>query len=181
MKTLKLHQSKINIPENVSIEQKQHFLIFSGPLGSSQINIQKIDKKGFCAFQVNQIEKTITLVSSHLHFFKTLEILIKNKIDGVSRGFLAYLRIVGIGYRAVFDKNTLILKVGYSHDVRYQIPSSIRAFLIDNTLICLFGLDKNQITQIAAKIRQIKPPSPYKGKGIRLVDEVIRIKQGKQK
>ena len=75
----------------------------------------------------------------------------------------------------------MTLKVGYSHDVKYKIPSSVCIFLIEPTLICLFGIDKNQVTQIAAEIRQIKPPSPYKGKGIRFVNETVFIKQGKQK
>jgi large subunit ribosomal protein L6 len=75
----------------------------------------------------------------------------------------------------------LLLKLGYSHDLIYTIPSSIKVFLLDSTLICLFGLDKNQTTQIAAKIRNLRRPSAYKGKGIRLVNEKVLVKQGKKK
>jgi large subunit ribosomal protein L6 len=95
------------------------------------------------------------------------------------------MRIVGVGYRAEIIKNEinqiLCFKIGLSHDFQYNIPKSVRVFLIEPTLICLYGVDKNQVTQIAAKIRQIKPPSVYKGKGIRLINEVIVMKPGKRK
>jgi large subunit ribosomal protein L6 len=75
----------------------------------------------------------------------------------------------------------LRLKVGFSHDLVFQIPDSIRLFLIEPTLICLYGIDKNQVTQIASKIREIQPPSVYKGKGIAFSEEVVILKQGKRK
>ena len=99
----------------------------------------------------------------------------------MTRGFLIYLKIIGIGYRASLNNNTLLLKLGYSPDIIYQIPQSIKLFLLDPTVICLFGIDKNQITQIAAKIRHLRRPSVYKGKGIRLINEKILVKQGKKK
>ena len=104
-----------------------------------------------------------------------------NKIQGVSRGFLLYLKIIGIGYRVLLQNNKLIFKLGYSHDIIYKLPSSIKVFLMDPTLFCLFGIDKNQITQIAAKLRGLRKPSVYKGKGIRLLNETIALKIGKRK
>lgn len=100
---------------------------------------------------------------------------------GVTRGFLIYLKIIGIGYRASLQNDTLLLKLGYSHDVTYKIPSSIKLFLIEPTVICVFGVDKNQVTQIASKIRSLRKPSAYKGKGIRLINEKVLLKQGKKK
>jgi large subunit ribosomal protein L6 len=181
MQLPKNYQSEIKLPHNINIEKKNNFLIFSGPLGSSKINMKKLDKKGFGALFINKEEKSILLRSPIESFFKSLESIITNKINGVSQGFLVYLRIMGIGYRATLEENRLLMKCGYSHDVEYVIPKSIRIFLIEPTLICLFGIDKNQVSQIAAKIRAIKPPSPYKGKGIRLLHEKVQIKQGKQK
>ena len=102
-------------------------------------------------------------------------------MEGISRGFLIYLKIVGIGYRAHLEQNTLFLKLGYSHDIIYNIPSSIKIFLLDPTLLCLFGIDKNQLTQIASNLRKLRKPSVYKGKGIRLLNEKINIKTGKRK
>lgn len=181
MKNIRTYQSSINIPKNLSIEKKNNFLIFCGPLGFSKINLTKLDKKGCAALSLDIDKRTIRITSPIQSFFNSLENLIKNKINGICRGFLVYLRIVGIGFRTTLKDDTLILKLGYSHDVKYKIPNPVRVFLIEPTLICLFGLDKNQVTQIAAKIRQIRPPSPYKGKGIRWIDEKIFIKQGKQK
>mgnify|MGYP000197494973 CR=1 FL=1 len=105
----------------------------------------------------------------------------KQKQQGVSRGFFTYLRLVGVGFRVFLVKNQLTFKLGFSHFVKVTIPSSIRVFLPEPTLICFYGLDKNQVTQIAAKIKEIKPPSPYKGKGIRVLDSQVRIKVGKKK
>lgn len=186
MKIINFYESKINIPNDVNVKKENDFLIFSGPLGTSKINLFKLGQKGCAALSLTQ--ETINIVTpirsvkkKDQSFIKCLKSLIESKINGVRRGFLVYLRIVGIGYRASLENETLILKVGFSHDVKYKIPSSVRVFLIEPTLICLFGIDKNQVTQIAAKIRQIKPPSPYKGKGIRLLQETITLKQGKQK
>ena len=119
------------------------------------------------------------------HKIKTKEslirTLIKQKQQGVSRGYFTYLRLIGVGYRVFLVQNQLTFKLGFSHFVKVTVPSSIRVFLPEPTLICFYGLDKNQVTQIAAKIKEIKPPSPYKGKGIRILDAQVRIKVGKKK
>ena len=73
------------------------------------------------------------------------------------------------------------MKLGFSHDVQYTLPNSLRAFLPEPTLVGLYGIDKNEITQAAARIRALRPPSAYKGKGIRLADEKIKLKAGKKK
>ena len=98
-----------------------------------------------------------------------------------SHNFLIYLKIVGIGYRAHLEKNSLFFKLGYSHDIIYNIPESVKIFLVDPTLLCIFGIDKNQVSQIASKLRNLRKPSVYKGKGIRFIDEKIKIKAGKRK
>lgn len=107
--------------------------------------------------------------------------LYEQKLQGVSRGYFTYLRLFGVGYRVFLVKDILTFKLGFSHFVKIQIPASIRVFLPEPTLICFYGLDKNQVTQIAAKVQQIKPPSPYKGKGIRVLDAKIKLKIGKKK
>lgn len=131
------------------------------------------------------IEQTPDDSFSTDHKIKTKEsiipTLIKQKQQGVSRGYFTYLRLIGVGYRVFLVKNQLTFKLGFSHFVKVTIPSSIRVFLPEPTLICFYGLDKNQVTQIAAKIKEIKPPSPYKGKGIRILDAQVRIKVGKKK
>lgn len=79
------------------------------------------------------------------------------------------------------EEKNLIFKMGYSHDIKYQPPKSVRGFVLEPTLLCIYGIDKNQVAEIANKIRKIRPPENYKGKGIRFVDEKITLLQGKRK
>ena len=186
MKQFKNYKTKIHIPANVEIKKNQNDLFFYGPLGYTELSLKKLDILGIAAlhFPTND-KKKLFLSSNSKCFFSCISNIIENKIIGVSSGFLISMRIIGIGYRAEIIKNSgnqiLCLKIGFSHDLEYVVPTSIRIFLLEPTLICLYGIDKNQITQIAAKIRQIKPPSAYKGKGIRLIDEAVFIKPGKRK
>ncbi len=186
MKQFKNYKTKINIPNNVEIKKKQNNLIFYGPLGCTELSLKKLDISGMAALYFSSDNKKNLFLSSNSKcFFSCISNIIENKIIGVSSGFLLSMRIIGVGYRAEIIKNlgnqVLCLKIGFSHDLEYIIPSSIRIFLLEPTLICLYGIDKNQITQVAAKIRHIKAPSVYKGKGIRLVDEVVFVKPGKRK
>jgi ribosomal protein L6P/L9E len=116
-----------------------------------------------------------------LKALKRVNSLYRQKIQGVSRGYFTYLRLVGVGYRVFLINNTLTFKLGFSHLIKIVVPSSIRVFLPEPTLICIYGLDKNEVTQIGAKVQEIKRPSPYKGKGIRVLDAEIKLKIGKKK
>lgn len=226
MKTKKQYKSLIKIPDNVIVEKKNNILYFQGPLGKTLLNLRLIDPKGLAGIFIstthnlkNNEKHNLQITTTSKAFYGLLKTIIQNKLHGVSRGFLMYLKIYGIGYRAKLiqkssssflindqktstdnslstnksqksfshylnTKNsiqTLFLKLGYSHDIVYNIPYSIRVFLVDPTLICLFGVDKNQVTQIAAQIRNLRSPSVYKGKGIRLLNEKIKLKVGKRK
>lgn len=181
MNNKKNFSTTLKIPKNISVIKKNEFLLFSGPLGETALNLKKIDSKGLAALSISQQNQTINLVSNSKSFHGLLTAILNNKIQGVSRGFLLYFKIIGIGYRVSLQKNTLFFKLGYSHDIVFKLPSSVKVFLIDPTLFCLFGIDKNQVTQIAAKIRNLRKPSVYKGKGIRLLDEKISLKVGKRK
>ena len=105
--------------------------------------------------------------------------LIANMIEGVSNGFKKELEINGIGYRAEAKGNTLVMKIGYSHDVIMEAPEGITIELPSQTKIIVSGADKQKVGQFAAEIREKRPPEPYKGKGIRYVDEYVRRKEGK--
>ena len=178
---MKSYQSIIKIPEVVTVEEKNNILKFSGPLGYTTINLKKVDPEGLGGLLIDKHEKQIKFVTHSKSFFGLFKSLVNNKLQGITRGFLIYLKITGIGYRASLENDILFLKLGYSHDIIYKIPSSIKVFLLDPTVICLFGIDKNQITQIAAKIRHLRRPSVYKGKGIRIFNEKIVLKAGKRK
>jgi large subunit ribosomal protein L6 len=172
---------EIKIPKTIQIKNQNNSLVFVGPLGSTGINLEKIDPTGSSAIFLDQASSSLKILTSSKSYSGLIKKLILNKMEGISRGFLIYLKIVGIGYRAHLEQNTLFLKLGYSHDIIYNVPSSIKIFLLDPTLLCLFGIDKNQLTQIASNLRKLRKPSVYKGKGIRLLDEKINIKTGKRK
>lgn len=105
--------------------------------------------------------------------------LINNMVKGVSEGYTKNLELVGVGYRAQAKGNALSLQLGFSHPVEFPLPESIKAKVDANTKISLTGPDKELLGVIAAKLRKIRPPEPYKGKGIRYAGEVISLKQGK--
>ena len=208
----------IQIPATVIIQKKGNSLFFEGPLGSIEIDMCKIDSLGLGFYHINMELNQMTIFvkktsKNSKAFFGSLLSLYQNNIHGVCQGFLVYLELVGVGFRAILHESKNIqvnggarqdesfvhplktlsaeytfpsiqrieLKVGQSHEIMYEIPQNIRAFSLKPTLICLYGLDKMQITQVASDIRNYRPPEPYKGKGIRYKDEIIRIKVGKKK
>ena len=107
--------------------------------------------------------------------------LIANMVTGVTQGFEKKLEIVGVGFRADVEGKALKLSLGFSHPVSFPLPEGIRAEIEKQTLITLKGVDRQQVGTVAAKLRSIKPPEPYKGKGIRYSGERIRKKVGKTK
>lgn len=109
------------------------------------------------------------LTRAHLH----------NMVEGVTKGFEKKLEIEGIGYRASMDGFNLSLTLGFSHPVHFEAPSGIQ-FKVEKNVITVSGIDKVLVGRVAAQIRTLKPPEPYKGKGIRYQGEIIRRKQGKR-
>jgi len=105
--------------------------------------------------------------------------LVNNMVIGVSAGFRKELQAVGVGYRASLQGSKLELQVGYSHPVRFEAPDGIDFEVPEPTRIIVSGIDKQQVGQVAADVRSVRPPEPYKGKGIRYVDEHVRRKAGK--
>jgi large subunit ribosomal protein L6 len=105
--------------------------------------------------------------------------LVANMITGVNKGFERTLIINGIGYRAEMKGNTIVLNVGYSNPVEFNLPEGVAASIDRNTIIKLTSIDKEKLGLAAAAIRKIRPPEPYKGKGIKYAEEHIRRKAGK--
>jgi large subunit ribosomal protein L6 len=105
--------------------------------------------------------------------------LVSNMVEGVSKGFEKRLNIQGVGYRAQAQGNKLTLNVGYSKPVEMIMPEGIQVAVENNTSVIVSGIDKAIVGNVAAKIRAVRPPEPYKGKGIRYSDEVVRQKVGK--
>ena len=111
----------------------------------------------------------------------TTRALISNMVTGVSKGWEKKLLLVGVGYRAKADKIKLELVVGYSHPVNFEIPDGITIDTPSQTEIIISGIDKQKVGQVAADIRSVRPPEPYKGKGIKYADEQIVKKEAKKK
>ncbi|MBQ6095421.1 MAG: 50S ribosomal protein L6 [Lachnospiraceae bacterium] len=105
--------------------------------------------------------------------------LIANMVEGVNSGFKKQLEVVGIGYRAEKQGNDLLLKVGYSHDVKMTPPDGITVEVPSPNQIVINGYDKQKVGQFASEVRGVRPPEPYKGKGIKYAEEVVRRKEGK--
>ncbi len=111
----------------------------------------------------------------------TTRSLLQSLVTGVSAGFAKELEINGVGYRAAVQGSTLNLQLGYSHDIHYPIPEGITITCAKPTSISISGTSKQRVGQVAAEIRSFRPPEPYKGKGIKYLDEVVLRKEGKKK
>jgi large subunit ribosomal protein L6 len=107
--------------------------------------------------------------------------LVANMVHGVTQGFEEVLELVGVGYRAAMKGNDLSLQLGFSHDVDVPPPAGVSFAVPKQTEIRISGIDKQAVGEIAAKIRRIRPPEPYKGKGVRYAGETVRRKEGKKK
>lgn len=168
----------IMVPKGVNVEVKGNSVHVKGPKGelkhdfSSTMSIKLEDQK----LSVNRSSDETQ--SRALHGLTRS--LINNMIVGVSKGFEKTLEVNGVGYRAEMDGKNLVLYVGYSHPVVKEPPEGI-SFEVDSRTrqIKILGYDKQAVGQVAADVRKIRPPEPYKGKGIRYIDETVRHKAGK--
>ena len=105
--------------------------------------------------------------------------LVLNLVEGVAKGFSKTLEIIGVGYRVEQKNDYLVFSLGYSHPIYYEVPQGVTAKIESPTKVSLSGADKQLVGASAAKVRSFRPPEPYKGKGIKYLDEVIRRKEGK--
>jgi large subunit ribosomal protein L6 len=106
---------------------------------------------------------------------------VRNMVEGVSTGFTKKMEIQGVGYRASADKNFLTIALGFSHEIKYAIPTGITIAVDKQTALAITGFDKKLVGQVAAEIRELRKPEPYKGKGVRYEGEYVRQKEGKKK
>jgi large subunit ribosomal protein L6 len=172
----KIGKQPISIPEGVSVEILGSDVSITGPKGSLSNHIPS-------GITVSQKEGIIKLESSAkdkagLIMYGTMRALLANNVKGVKDGWIKELELVGTGYRAEVTQEGLILTVGYSHPVKINAPEGI-GISVEKAIIRVEGTDRALVGQIAANIRSIRPPEPYKGKGIKYKDEVIRRKAGK--
>jgi large subunit ribosomal protein L6 len=169
----------ITIPEKVNIKLDGQKISIDGPKG----NLNRILPSLICCTldQENKkifLEKTQdTKLSQALYGLSRT--LVSNMVIGVSIGFEKRLNITGVGYRAQLDGKDLVLNMGYSHPVKMITPSELSVKVEGPTSIVVSGMQKDMVGEFAAKIRSVRPPEPYKGKGIAYEGEIIRRKAGK--
>jgi large subunit ribosomal protein L6 len=167
----------ILIPEDVEVKIEGQEVTIKGPKGELQKKVRpeiKIEKKENKIILSPKIETKKTNA-----FWGLFRSLLDNMIKGVKEGFEKKLEIEGLGFKATKEGENLILKVGFSHPVEIKAPEGI-SFSIEKNVITVSGIDKEKVTQVAAKIRKVRPPEPYKGTGIKYLGEKIRRKPGKK-
>ncbi|MFH1368590.1 MAG: 50S ribosomal protein L6 [Elusimicrobiota bacterium] len=174
----RLGKKSLPIPEKVKVEFKNRVIEITGPLG-------KINRPVLSPNFDIKIGKDQVLVElkgnaredNMLHGL--IRGMMKNDLFGVTNGFKKDLEIQGLGYKAAVDGKSLILNLGFSHPINFPIPDGIKITVEKNTFISIAGFDKGQVGEIAARIRSLRKPEPYKGTGVRYVGEHIIRKAGK--
>lgn len=173
----RIGSAPIIIPSGVTVEITGSKVTVKGPLGELNMEYLPKVKVEVVDNQVIVTRKNEDKFSKSLHGLTRS--LINNMVIGVEKGWEKKLELVGVGYRTTAMGEKLSLAIGYSHPVEITMPEGIKFTVSDNTKITLSGIDKIKVGQIAAKIRDVRPPEPYKGKGIRYAGEYIRRKAGK--
>ena len=167
----------ITIPAGVEVNINDNFATVKGPKGELK---QQFDKD--MTFNVEGNEITVVRPSDskrHRTVHGTTRAILANMVEGVSAGFKKELELIGVGYRAQMQGKKLVLSVGYSHPVEFEEIEGIKLGVEGNTKVSIEGINKEVVGQYAAKVRAVRPPEPYKGKGIRYVGEYVRRKEGK--
>ncbi len=168
--------SPVIIPDDVSISIKENIISADGPKGkldftfNSNITVENDKQK----ITVNK--KFDSSQNRALH--GTTRQMIYNLVHGVKHGFSKKLELVGVGYQAAMEGKRLKLQLGYSHDIFFDTPDEIE-ISVEKNILKVEGINKQLVGAVAAKIRSFRKPEPYKGKGVRYIDEYVKIKQGK--
>ncbi|MEG0439211.1 MAG: 50S ribosomal protein L6 [Solibacillus sp.] len=168
----------IEVPASVTIEFKpENTVTVKGPKGELTTQFHqdmKIEQEGNILTVVRPSES-----KEHRTNHGTTRALLANMVTGVSEGFSRSLELIGVGYRAQLQGNKLVLNVGYSHPVEFTPEQGLEVEVPSNTKIIIKGISKERVGALASNIRQVRPPEPYKGKGIRYEGEIVRRKEGK--
>lgn len=167
----------VSFPKEVKVAFDGSVVRIEGPKGSLALDLPqgiKVEQKD-SNLVVNRVNNTKQSRANH----GTIRVHLVNMIEGVTKGHKRELEIQGVGFRAQIKGDTLVMNLGFSHPVEYKFPKETKVSAPQPTQIVVEGTDKILVGRVAANIRDIKPPEPYKGKGIRYSAEVVRRKQGK--
>jgi len=175
----RIGKKPVAIPSGVTVSLNGADLTVKGPKGElamtfvPEVAVAQNDD-GIAVTPVNETKRARSMWGMQ-------RTMVSNMIEGVTDGFTKKLEITGVGYRAAMKGSALNLQLGYSHDIDFPVPAGIKIETPDQTTIIISGIDKQQVGETAAKIREFRKPEPYKGKGIKYAGEYIFRKEGKKK
>jgi large subunit ribosomal protein L6 len=172
-------KNPIVVPKGAEIKITDTAIVVKGPLGTLTQNlhgaVKVVEDNGQLTFAVTNETREANAMSG------TMRALVNNMVVGVTKGFEKRLALVGVGYRAQAQGDRLNLTLGFSHPVVHQMPAGVKCETPTQTEILIKGVDRQKVGQTAAEVRAYRKPEPYKGKGVRYVDEKVLIKETKKK
>ena len=177
----KIGKINIQIPEKVNVALNGSILNLDGPLGKKTLNIDtnifdlKINDGKEISIRPKKIDQDMK------RLWGMNRSLVNNAIIGISKGYEKVLELVGVGFRASIKGKQLNMQLGFSHDINFDIPEEIKITVEKQTILKISGQDKQLVGEIASKIKSLRPPEPYKGKGIKEQGQYILRKEGKKK
>lgn len=173
----KIGKNPIAIPEGVEVKIDGQTVTVKGPKDELSRKLEQGIEAEIVDSKI--VVKKVSTSRAARQLWGLNRTLIKNMVDGVTKGFKKELELVGIGYRVEKKGEDLVFSLGFSHPVEFKAPEGITFEVADKTKVTALGIDKQLVGQTAARIRSLRPPEPYKGKGIKYADEVIKKKPGK--
>ncbi len=173
----RIGRKPVTVPKGVTLQLEGNSVAVKGPRGELRRRLHPdmqiaLDKDQFTVARPSEEKR-------HKALHGLTRTLVQNMVEGVSKGFSKTLEIQGVGYKAEAKPYGVNLIVGYSHPVKYEAPKGIKISVDNNTVVKIEGADKELVGQVAAELRSVRPPEPYKGKGIRYQGEHVRRKAGK--
>ena len=172
-------KNPVALPKGVEVSLAGGNVTVKGPLGSLTLNRNPAVEVVVEGEQL--MVKPVAGAENANALSGTTRALLANLVNGVSKGFEKNLTLVGVGYRAAAQGDTLNLSLGFSHPVAHKMPAGVKVETPSQTEVLIKGIDKQQVGQVAAEIRAYRKPEPYKGKGVRYADEVVILKETKKK
>ena len=177
----KIGKINISIPEKVKVALAGNIINIEGPLGKKSINVD-LDMFNLDIIEGKEISiKPKKVDQNSKRLWGMNRSLINNAVIGSSTGYEKTLELVGVGYRAALKGQQLNMQLGFSHDINFDIPQGIKIAVEKQTILKISGPDKQQVGMVASQIKSIRPPEPYKGKGIKEQGQYILRKEGKKK
>ena len=177
----KIGKKPIQIPKDATIKVESGKLILTGPKGSKKLSLNDKIFTASISEDNNLILKLIKKNEISNIMWGTTRSIINNALLGVTVGHEKILELSGVGFRATLRGNVLNLKLGFSHDILYEIPQEVKLTVEKSTIIKINGIDKELVGQVASEIKRLKPVEPYKGKGIKERGQYVLRKEGKKK